>query len=126
MLGWKYSIIQTPSSQQRSYKFNPFLNTEVVNNKGDKILIRDQQEEDKILALFDKYEFILQKNRYVQANELQIYDFLNDGIRELTSCAEIYYSDTMKANPIKKIENISKGIRVSDDNVLEMTFNADD
>ena len=32
----------------------------------------------------------------------------------------------MKANPIKRIENLSTGIRVSDDNVLEMSFEADD
>lgn len=107
-------------------EINPFLNKEIVNHTGDKILIRDQQEEDKIHALFAKYAFTPQKNHYIQSDEMQIYDFLNDGIRELTNCAEIYYSDTMKANPIKRIENLSTGIRVSDDNVLEMSFEADD
>ncbi len=87
-------------------EINPILGT------NDNIL-RDTYEEMKILSRLKGYGFEKTVNgEYVLANENQMFDFHESGLKSLNKISEVYLSEEFSKNAIKQVKKPSYGVRL--------------
>ncbi|SEJ41908.1 Superfamily II DNA or RNA helicase, SNF2 family [Propionispira arboris] len=103
--------------------FNPAIGSQEISTMNRKILIRDQLVEGQILRFFEQFEFRAEQELYVQKEEEQCYNFLTQALPELTELADIYYSESLKKKPIQRLEKVTAGVSVNQDNLLEVSLN---
>lgn len=101
--------------------FNPVMQEPPVKI-GDRSLIRDTETERRIRAIFDAFSFEQVGDRLVQPEEEPLYEFLEDGLPELSKLADVYYAETFRRKPISKMPPVTLGVSVNDENLLEVTF----
>ena len=107
---------------------NPALpgSRETIDDTG-KYLVRDAQAEMKLLQVFLAHHFVTADGQLVLANEDATYDFLQDGLPELSELAEVYYSDAFSEINANRRVRVKAGIRLNDDfDWLEMSLGCDD
>lgn len=102
--------------------FNPLLQQRPIDGLADKLLIQDKLLENRILKLFDLYQFYSQDDILIQEDEDKAFDFLKEGLPRLDKLAVIFYSDAFSRKPISSLDNISVGVSVNDDNLLEVSL----
>ena len=99
------------------------LGTEVVLQDIDKIIIRDYKREASIMAIFEDYDFRINRDHMYLDQDDMIYDFIHSGLVFLMEKAEVYYSEAFERISVKR--DVSPGISVSsgeDMNFLDFTF----
>ena len=101
-----------------NYKINP-LGEE--NQTGEVILVRDREEEENLTNLLYDLNFQVSDEMFILKNEEEIFLLMTDKMSELTDKFEVYYSKEYKNLNVKKIGNLSAGIRLNTDiNLLEI------
>ncbi|MBP5199593.1 MAG: DEAD/DEAH box helicase [Schwartzia sp.] len=89
-------------------------------------LIRDAETERAILALLEQWGFQAEDGRFVQPEEERAYDFLRDGVQELSKFADVLYSESFTRRPVQTMPPVTLGVSVNQDSLLELTFSGGD
>lgn len=94
--------------------------------EDDRVLVRDIEKENQIIALIEKAEFkVSSEYIYIQGNE-KIYRFLMEIIPKLQKYSEIYYSENFKNIRIYSPSSLSAKVRLNEkSNLLEFDFEID-
>lgn len=93
----------------------------------NKIIIRDYEEEEKILLTLKEYKFLIKDNKFIyRGNDSDLFYFVQEGIGNLTDIGEVYYSERFKNNRIYSYKSIRGDIKDSGNGYLEFDFKIDD
>ena len=103
-------------------RFNPILE-QMPPQAGGRILVRNEQEEQRLLQRLAAFGFHQQGDRLVQEEEEQSYAFLTEGLPALPDWVEVFYAELFQKRPVRPLPKISAGVSVNDANLLEVTFN---
>lgn len=96
-------------------------------NKNDKIIIRDNEKEIKILDILNELNFSYDKDKFIfNGNDDELYLFLKEKYKHLEELGEVYYSDKFKERKVYNSPKITAGINETDNNYLEFNFNIED
>lgn len=90
--------------------------------ENETVLVRDIKSEMKVVSIFQSYKFQKYGDSFVNNEEAQIVDFLNQGINKLQDMCEIYYSDSFKNMKIYNSSYYNGGVKLNDDDLLEFSF----
>lgn len=101
-------------------QINPLSVEKKNDNKA--VLVRDIQAEMNIIRIFKDYKFQKYGDSFVNNEEEQIADFLDEGVNKLQEMSEIYYSDSFKNMKIYNSNYYSGGVRLNDNDLLEFSF----
>lgn len=91
-------------------------------SSGNKIIIRNPVEEQRILDYFEKYEFKVEKEKVYLLQENKIYEFIYSALPSMQELADIYYSEGFKRLKAAQTFSFSGGIRLTDSSLLEFSF----
>lgn len=93
------------------------------NLEDHRILVRDIEKENQIIALIEKAEFkVSSEYIYLQGHE-KIYRFLMEIIPKLQQYSEVYYSENFKNIRIYSPSSLSARVRLNENsNLLEFDF----
>lgn len=104
---------------------NPFSSqgdSRAVSSASDHILIRDIEQERKILDIFEQADFTVSEGRISLEDEEKIFDFTVAGFTQLQDLAETYYSDDFKLK-IHYSSGFTGRIRLDESmDMLEISF----
>lgn len=114
-----------PSFHYGNTSFNPILQAGPVSS-GQLTLVRDMETEIYLLSVFDTYGFFQNDGIFVQPDEEKAYDFLTEGLPLLAERADIFYADAFQKKPVQRMNRITAGVSVNDNNLLEMRLQSDD
>ncbi|AFV03527.1 Superfamily II DNA [Dehalobacter sp. UNSWDHB] len=93
---------------------------------NDQILIRDLEQERKILNIFEQADFIVSEGKISLEDDEKIFDFTVKGFPELQDLAETYYSDDFRLK-IQTSATFSGRIRLDESlDMLEVSFTCGD
>lgn len=106
--------------------FNPAAKTQKKPATAMSGLIRDAETEREILALLDAWGFAREDGRFVQLEEERAYDFLREGLPELSKLADVLYSESFTRRPVQTMPPVTLGVSVNQDSLLELTFSGGD
>ena len=106
--------------------FNPAAKTQKKPAPGMAGLIRDAETEREILTLLDVWGFEREDGRFVQLEEERAYDFLREGLPELSKLADVLYSESFTRRPVQNMPPVTLGVSVNQDSLLELTFSGGD
>jgi len=102
---------------------NPFAGEKANLDKERKILIRDMEKEQAILAILESTEFEVVNNLIHLDGEERVFDFVHDIIPKLQQYCSIFYSESFKRIPIRTITSFTGGIRLNErTGMLEFSF----
>lgn len=101
--------------------FNPVTQEPPLEVNG-RSLIRDSETERKIRACFDAFGFEQDGDRLIQPEEEPFYEFLENGLPELSKLADVFYAEAFRRKPISKMPPVTLGVSVNDENLLEVSF----
>jgi len=102
---------------------NPF-SADKVKSPFDKILVRNLEDENKILDILAETDFKVSGNKIYLDEEDKIFDFVNSVIPKLQEHSQIFYSDGFRAMTIKRQPSFSGFLRLNTLNgFLEFNFN---
>lgn len=88
---------------------------------GDVILVRDREEEETLTKLLYDLNFQVCEEIFLLKNEEEIFSLMTERMHILTDKFEVFYSKEYKNLNVKKIGNLSAGIRLNTDiNLLEI------
>jgi SNF2 family DNA or RNA helicase len=106
---------------------NPFSRRDFRTAPGDdQILIRDLEQERKIVSIFEQADFIVSEGKISLEDDEKIFDFTVKGFPELQDLAEIYYSDDFRLT-IQTSATFSGRIRLDESlDMLEVSFTCGD
>lgn len=91
--------------------------------QGDgRILLRQHREEREAVRVFEAAGFRAENTLLVQEHEEGIYTFVSDILPKLKESAEIYCSDEFNAMTIRRPVQMTTGIRLNTEGLLEMHF----
>lgn len=101
-------------------RINPLAKeTDRVKNA---ILVRDIETELDVIGVFKNYKFQKYGDEFINNEEEEIVDFINNGIGQLQDFCEIYYSNSFKNFKIYGTSYYSGGIKLNDNDLLEFNF----
>lgn len=101
-----------------SYGINPLCEE---NQTGEAILVRDREEEENLTKLLYDLNFQVSNELFILKNEEEIFLLITEKIQILTEKFEVFYSKDYKNLNVKKLGNLSAGIRLNTDiNLLEV------
>ncbi|WP_051650071.1 DEAD/DEAH box helicase [Selenomonas sp. AB3002] len=106
-------------------KFNPLVDKKLQLPRGQQ-LVRNESGEKEIELRLANYGFQPEGNRYVQRDEERSYDFLYEELPALPEWVEIFYEDAFQEKPVRRMPKVTAGVSVNDDNLLEVSFKAED
>ena len=106
--------------------FNPAKDAQKKPAPNTAGLIRDAEAEREILSLLEAWGFSREDGRFVQPAEERAYDFLRDGVQELSKLADVLYSDSFTRCPVQTMPPVTLGVSVNQDSLLELTFSGGD
>lgn len=115
--------------QYRQHLINPALNkgTGMIEEENNSIILRSISEENKVVSIFQTYDFQLVQGSLIQPDEESSYIFLKEGLPDLLDMAEIFYSEDFKNMQINYSVNISPGVRLNTEKgLLELSFQYQD
>lgn len=85
------------------------------------ILVRDLEEEERLLKLLYELKFSVSDNEFILKREGDIYDLMTQNGEILNDNFEVYYSKEYKKMSVRKMGRFSASIRLNTDiNLLEM------
>ncbi|MDE6852735.1 MAG: SNF2 helicase associated domain-containing protein, partial [Lachnospiraceae bacterium] len=100
-----------------SYEINPLEERQT----GTYIVVRDREEEERLIHLLYDLHFVVQGTHFQLSKEEDIFQLMSDHLQILTDVFEVYYSKEYKSIAISKIGSVQMGIRLNTDiNLLEM------
>lgn len=95
---------------------NPLLPYE-----GGFLVIRDKEQEQKLLNLLGRLEFFPYQNRFLLRSEESIYFFLTQGCQELSDYCDVFYADSVRGMPYGTMPSYRTCLRINEENhLLEM------
>ncbi len=104
----------------------PFNKDKQNNRKNGSILIRDTDIENKIMNIFDKYDFKVMQDKIHLEDENKIFEFVYSGLSELQKLSEVFYSDSFKDMKVKDASSFHGGVKLNTErNLLEFDFEID-
>ena len=107
-------------------KINPFSSREETFKDNNKILLRDREEENKVLNVLEEGDFKVIDGGIYLDDEENIFDLVTNIIPKLQLHGEIYYSDLFKEIKIRDSAHFSGGVKINEDlDLLEFDFNID-
>ena len=106
-------------------KFNPLVDKMPKLPRGHQ-LVRNESGEKEIELRLAHYGFQPEGNRYVQRDEEKSYDFLYDELPALPEWVEVFYEDAFQLKPLRQMPKVTAGVSVNDENLLEVSFKAED
>ena len=119
----KSTIKATVNFKYGEYEINPL---DYVAKDGV-IIVRQPEEEMKIMSFLENLHFISTKNYYVLKEDHKIYEFLMHDVHELAKLCDIYYSDDFKGLSMKNAGQLHTSLRVNNEiNMLEMELEYDE
>lgn len=99
------------------YEINPFEEVQT----GSYIVVRDREEEERLMHLLYEVHFVVQGTRFQITREEDIFRLMSEHLQKLTEQFEVYYSKGYKSISISKMGTVRMGIRLNTDiNLLEM------
>jgi SNF2 family DNA or RNA helicase len=105
---------------------DPFDPHRLAAGKEGQILIRDVENERRVLELFEQYSFLVRPHGVYLEDEDKIFEFFHTGLPRLLEAATVFYSDDFKMIIRDRI-SYSAGIRLSaETDLLEFTFDIGD
>ena len=107
---------------------NPYASSEDIQNESNnKILIRNEDEEQVILNIFKFAGFCNNRDFLVLNNEEEVFRFLSDYLPELKEKSEIFYSEDFKNVKIISSCSFKAGVKLNKEgNLLEMKIDYDE
>ena len=105
---------------------NPAAPKKAKSSAGNASLIRDAEAERSVLSLLEAWDFASEDGRFVQREEERAYDFLCEGLPELSRLADVFYSDSFTRRPVQSLPPVTLGVSVNQDDLLELTFSGAD
>ncbi len=115
-----------PIFSYEEQEFNPLTSKGPQKKKNGRILVRDDRGEQEITNYFLMYGFTPEGPAYVQEDEARSYDFLTEALPALAEKAEVYYADTFQKKPVQSMPQVTAGVSVSQEGLLEVTFSMED
>lgn len=99
------------------YEINPLEEKQT----GTYIVVRDREEEERLMHLLYDLHFVVQGTYFQLSKEEDIFRLMSEYLDTLTQQFEVYYSKEYKSIAISKIGSMQMGIRLNTDiNLLEM------
>ncbi|MBS4781344.1 MAG: DEAD/DEAH box helicase [Clostridium sp.] len=96
-------------------------------NKNDKIIIRDNEKEIKILDILNELNFYYDNDIFkFNGDDEELYLFLKEKYKQLEELGEVYYSDRFKERKVYISPKITAGINDTGNNYLEFNFHIED
>lgn len=96
-------------------------------NNNEKIVIRDTQNEEKILQAIDRLNFLNKNKKFIfNGDDEALYNFLVEGYKELEELGDVYYSDKFKSRKVYKTPTINAGVKNRKDGYLDFAFEIED
>ena len=87
----------------------------------DIILVRDKEEEERLISILYGLNFQVQGDCFLLKNENDIFELMTERISELTDHFKVFYSKEYKSHGIRKMGTMSANIRLDTDiNLLEI------
>ena len=102
--------------------FNPVLDEQPPQETDGRLLIRDMSAEKQIQLFLTQYGFTVLKDRLVQPEESRTYDFLTEGLPQLSRLADVFYAEAFRKKPVQPMPHIAAGVSINKDNLLEISF----
>lgn len=119
----KNNVRATVKFQYGEYEINPL---DYVAKDG-LIIVRQPENESKIINLLEDMHFVPSRNYFSLRDERYIFEFLTVGIAPLNEACELYYSNDFKNFTLKSPGKLTTNLKVNNDiNMLEMEFNYDE
>ncbi|WP_130806069.1 DEAD/DEAH box helicase [Senegalia massiliensis] len=105
----------------------PFSKEKRDLQNDERILLRDIENENEILNIFENANFKVNKDNNIYLDdEEDIYNFLNNMLPKLQKQADVYYSNSFKNIELKTSSAFSGGIRLNEKtDMLEFSFEID-
>lgn len=106
-------------------KLNPFASSNDWQT-GDKILVRDTENEQVIFNLLEKAEFRTVNGSLYLKDEEKIYSFVYHILPELQALADVFYSDKFRNMRVRDRVAFTGGVRLNEESdMLDFTFQLD-
>lgn len=113
----KYYINAAVKFMYGNYEINPL----VENAGGRYIVVRDREEEERLIKILYELNFKICDDSFVLRNEEDIFDMMTEKSSLLTDNFEVFYSKDYKNISVHKIGQMSGNVRMDTDiNLLEM------
>ena len=97
------------------------------DDNGKKFILPNKDKEKEIANILISYGFFKEHTVYIfRDNDLNLYNFLNEGILKLKEIGEIYYSDKFKSKRLYNSSSIRANIKSGIDGYLEFDFDIED
>lgn len=104
------------------YKFNPFLKMPDIKA----LIVRKLRRESECFEEVESFGFVRENQYFYMKDEQRIYNFLKDGLVELSKKYALYYSEEFKNMKIAQPKILKTSIKVQhDNNLLEVGFDFD-
>lgn len=118
-------IIANIKFKYNELSINPLRKSKNTVSKKEEIFIRDVNKELNITSLFENYGFQTYGESYINNSEDQIVDFFIHGLEKLQNMSAIFYSNSLKNFKVYSPSSYRGGIRINDQNFLELSFDID-
>lgn len=119
---YKNSIKATLKFQYGSYEINP-LESKIP--KGV-VIVRQKEKEREILEYLEARHFNPYKEGFILKEEELIYQFITEGVKELSELYPVYYSDDFRTITVKETGTVRTGVRINkESDLLEMDLEYD-
>ncbi|WP_122992573.1 DEAD/DEAH box helicase [Clostridium amazonitimonense] len=91
-------------------------------NPEDVVIVRKLKEENHALRVLEHIGFNREKDKYYLKEEDDIVDFITEGIENISSLGEVYYSDSFKDIQVISSKSFKSSISLNNSNLLEFDF----
>lgn len=99
------------------YEVNPLEETK----SGGFIVVRDREEEERLIRILYDLHFTVQGNVFQLTREEDIFRMMTERLQELTEQFTVFYSKQYKSIAVRKVGTVQAGISLNTDiNLLEM------
>lgn len=102
---------------------NPASGEKLPAEEAGKWLLRDSLAEYRLLQYFQRYKFEKVSGLFIQPDEGETYQFLQEALPELEDLAELYFSADFKQIQIQPPLSLQAGVSLNQESdLLEFTF----
>lgn len=107
-----------------NFEFNHFANEKP--DCSDKVLLRDKRRENEFIRVAAKMGFALKKGYLYLDNSAKIYNFLEIGLEQLSSIAEVFYSEEFYKLRVVMPSRVNSSINIGAGDLFEFRLDVDD
>lgn len=87
-----------------------------------RIIVRNPEEEKRILDFFERYDFRVEKEKAYLLSEEQVFGFLHNALPQLREICDIFYSESFKRLKTTSQLSFNGGVKLIDNSLLEFNF----